>query len=72
MVKADNTQVGFISLHIICYLGHLMGKKESLISVGNVIDLSKLHEISFVNRKGMSMGVRCRARVPGELYRPPQ
>lgn len=49
-----------------------MGKKKSLISVGNVLDLSKLHEVSFVNRKVMSMVVRCRARVPGELYRLPQ
>ena len=34
-------------------------EKICLISVGNVIDLSKLHEISFVNRKASGLGRDC-------------
>ena len=50
--------------------------KPFLISVRNVIDLSKLPEISYVNNEGgqedseMNVGVRCRARVLGELLTP--
>lgn len=62
MVKADdNTPADFISLYIICYLGFFMeGKKQPpcLLSVRNVSDLSKRHEISYVNRKGTGGTVR--------------
>lgn len=59
-------------------LRSLCGKKPKTclvwVSVRNVINLSKLHGISYVDSEGgqrglseVNVGVRCKARIPGEL-----